>query len=65
MSENLTDEQRANLIRALLREKAGYEQYGRTFDAAQVDEQLKLLGHGAAAPAKRATQMKRKAGTEL
>jgi hypothetical protein len=53
----MTSEQKKALIAALLEEKRGYVMYGRDDRAAEVDKQLRALGHGGKPPAKRATQM--------
>jgi hypothetical protein len=42
MSEDATEDP---MVAALLRERAGYVQHGKTDRVAQVDEQLKLRGH--------------------
>lgn len=58
----MTSEQKRDLIAALIRERAGYEQYGLTDRVAEVDAELARWGHGAKAPAKRATTMKARPG---
>lgn len=49
----MTDEQRKAMIAALLRERLGYDTRGLKHRVAEVDAQLRVLGHGKA-PAKRA-----------
>jgi hypothetical protein len=61
----MTSEQKKALIAALLEEKRGYVMYGRDDRAAEVDKQLRALGHGGKPPAKRATLMTPPASTEL
>lgn len=61
----MTDEQKRAYIKALLMERAGYVQYGRTDRVKDVDEELRRMGHDTKPPAKRATKMTRPAGTEL
>lgn len=56
MSE--TNEQNAQRIRALIRERAGYAQRGLTERVKQVDAELKALGAAGKPPAKRATKLK-------
>jgi hypothetical protein len=51
-----TKEQEKGYIAALLRERAGYEQQGKTASVAEVDAELARLGAKAATPAKRATK---------
>jgi hypothetical protein len=51
----VTDEQRAAKIRALLEERAGYQQRGQTDRAAAVDAELRRLGAAGTPPAKRAS----------
>jgi hypothetical protein len=52
----MTDEEREGKIRALLEERAGYQEKGLTDRVAEVDAQLRFLGAEGAAPAKRATK---------
>lgn len=52
------------LIAALLKERAGYERYGRKDKVAEVDAELKKLGANPKPPAKRATKLQ-KPKTEL
>lgn len=59
-----TDAQNKAKISALLEELRGYEAHGKKDRAEQVKEQLKALGHKAAAPAKRATKATAKKGTK-
>lgn len=61
----MTSEQKKAHIAALLVERDGYLKYGREDRAAEVDAQLKALGHKGAAPAKRATRMTAPPATEL
>ena len=49
-----TKEQEAAQIVALVRERDGYAQRGLTDRVAEVDKELRRLGHKASAPAKRA-----------
>lgn len=58
----LTDQQRQQTIAALIRERDGYLRYGRNDRAALIDAELKRLGAEGAAPAKRATKLKKSAG---
>jgi hypothetical protein len=53
-----TDEQVAAYIQALLVERAGYVQHGLLDRAAEVDAELRRVGHKASAPAKRAERRK-------
>lgn len=53
MSEPKTDD---TMVAALLHERAGYAQRGLTDRVAQVDQQLKLRGHEAAAEQRAASQ---------
>jgi hypothetical protein len=64
-SAPMSNEQKKEYIAALLREREGYEKYGRTDELAAVDAELKRLGHGGKPPAKRATKMDKKDKTEL
>lgn len=50
----MTDEQKAEQIAALIREREHYVRFYMTDRIAQVDAQLSRLGHSAQAPAKRA-----------
>lgn len=52
----MTDEKRAGYIRALLKERAGAEQYGRTDKVAEIDDELRRLGAASVAPVKRAAK---------
>lgn len=61
----MTKEQQKAYIEALLRERAGAEQYGRTDTVKDIDAELEKVGHKAKAPAKRATRMTAKKGSEL
>jgi hypothetical protein len=61
----MSKEQVKEQIQALLREREGYERYGRDDRVKAVDEQLQALGHGGRPPARRATRMTRDKGTEL
>lgn len=54
MSTNMTAAQRQAHIQALLTEREGYERAGNDERVAQVDEQLRVYGHEAQTPAKRA-----------
>ena len=54
----MTDEQRKAKIAALLEERRGYVSRGLLNRAAQVDEQLRLLGAEGAPPVKRAERRK-------
>lgn len=56
----MTEEQRERTIRALLRERLGYERQGNTSGVRQVDEQLRSLGATAAPPVARAARRKAK-----
>lgn len=60
-----TKEQNKEYIAALLEERRGYALHGKTDMVAGVDAELARVGHKAKAPAKRATKMKAKKGTEL
>lgn len=60
----MNKEQTQEYIAALIRERAGYEQYGLKDRVADVDAELKRVGYEAKAPAKRATKLK-KDHTEL
>jgi hypothetical protein len=61
----MTSEQTKALIKALIVERDGYVKYGRLDRAEQVDAYLASIGHNAKTPAKRATNMKARKGTEL
>lgn len=50
----MTEEDRADMIRALLRERAGYETAGKQDRVAAVNAELSRLGHTASAPQTRA-----------
>lgn len=50
----MTEEDRANTIRALLRERVGYETAGKQDRVDAVNAELSRLGHTATAPQKRA-----------
>lgn len=50
----MTNEQRAAHIKALLHERSIYEKRGNTTGVTEVDEELRKIGHEAAAPQKRA-----------
>lgn len=52
----MTDEQREAKIKALLKERRGYELRDEKDRVAQVDAELRRLGAEGAAPAKRATK---------
>lgn len=54
----MTDEKRAQEIRALLDERLAAVRAGRPDLVAQIDDQLRRRGHEGAAPAKRATKRK-------
>lgn len=56
----MTDEKRANHIRALLKERAGAIQYDRKDRLAAIDDELRRLGAAGETPARRSA--KRKAG---
>jgi hypothetical protein len=60
----MTKEQTKAHIAALIYERDGYLRAGMTDRAAEVDVELERWGHKAAAPAKRATKLK-KDRTEL
>lgn len=55
----MTEEDRADRIKALLRERAGYEQRGNQARVDAVNAELTRLGHGASAPQKRADKRPR------
>ena len=61
----MTNEQKKDYIAALLRERAGYEQYGHADRVADVDAELERVGHKARPPAQRATKLTPKDRTEL
>lgn len=62
----MTKEQQQAYIAALIREREGYERFGMTDRVADVDAELKRVGHKAKAPARRATKMTaKKAEAEL
>jgi hypothetical protein len=61
----MTSEQKRDLIAALIRERAGYEQYGHTDRVAEVDAELAKLGHRAKPPAQRAQRMTRPPSDKL
>lgn len=61
----MTNEQKKDQITALLRERQGAVQYGRTDTVEQIDAQLKLLGHKTEKPQERATKMTKQSGTKL
>jgi hypothetical protein len=50
----LTDEQKKETIRALIRERRHYEVHGPKERLEQVDKELRRLGHQAKTPQKRA-----------
>lgn len=52
----MTEQERADHIKALLRERAQAEAAGRSDVVAAVDEQLRIYGHEAKAPARRAVR---------
>jgi len=52
----MTDEQRNAHTVALLEERRGCEMQGKTGRLAEIDEQLRWLGHEAVAPRERATR---------
>ena len=49
-------------VDALLRERRSYELYGTADQVAEVDKELKRIGHKGKAPAKRAATRERKGG---
>lgn len=53
----MTKEQTQDYIRALIRERAGAVQYGRTETVEEIDTELAKVGHRAATPRQRATTM--------
>ncbi len=53
----MNDDQTKAQIQALLREREGYERAGKTERLAQVNAQLRDLGHQAKTPAKRADKL--------
>lgn len=55
----MTSEQRANYIAALLEEKRGYEIKGDAARVADVDAELRAIGHEGATPAARAEKRPR------
>lgn len=54
----MTDEQKAEHLRALIEERRGYELAGKTERVALVDVEIKRFGGEAKAPAKRAQTRK-------
>lgn len=54
-----TNQQSADYIAALLRERDGYEVHGRTEKVAEVNAELKRIGAQGKPPAKRATKLTR------
>ncbi len=50
----MTNEQRANMIKALIHERDMFIKQGKDDRAAEVAEELRKIGHEADAPAKRA-----------
>lgn len=50
----MTNEQRAAQIKALLHERSVYEKRGNAVGVAEVDDELRKIGHEGATPAKRA-----------
>lgn len=50
---NMTNEERTNQITALIHERRLYESAGRTDRVAEVDAELRKLGHEGATPQKR------------
>lgn len=52
----MTDEEKARYITGLIREREGYEQRGLDENVREVDEELRLLGEKASAPAARAAK---------
>jgi hypothetical protein len=52
----ISDEERAGKIRALLEERAAYEQRGNPTGVAEVDAQLRLLGAEGTPKAQRAAK---------
>ena len=52
----MTNEQRQTYIKGLLHERHIYEKHGNKDGVAQVDEQLRRLGHEGSTPHKRAEQ---------
>lgn len=61
----MSKEQDQVTIKALLEERRGYEIYGNQGGLDAVDAELERLGHNAKPPAKRATRMTARKGTEL
>lgn len=51
---SMTNEQRSSLITALIEERRGYEVRNDEDKMAQVDEELRKMGHEGATPAQRA-----------
>lgn len=60
----MTDQQRANYISALIREREGYMRSGDEARAAEVSEELRKIGAEGDAPAKRATTRPSRRKTE-
>ncbi len=54
-----TEEQKAEYVAALVRERDGYEAAGLTDRAKEVEEELHRWGNAAKPPAKRATTRKK------
>lgn len=53
----MNKDKKAEYIAALLRERAGAEQYGRTGTVEEIDAELKKIGHGASTPHQRSEKM--------
>ena len=60
----MTSEQRQAHITALLEERNGYEQRGDTDKVAQVNAELRAMGHEATTPAARAEKRPRQRKAE-
>lgn len=58
----MTNEQRQSYIKGLLHERHIYEKHGNKDGMAQVDEQLRRLGHEASTPMQRAERRPAKRG---
>lgn len=52
----MTDQEKETKIKALMKERAGYELHGKLERAAEVDVELKKLGVEGSAPAKRSSK---------
>lgn len=55
----MSKQQEEAYIRALLRERAGYEKYGKHDRVREVNDELRRVGHNAAPPRERAERMTR------